>query len=303
MLARIGHNLFDPGVVNSNLISSPIMAVYAADDDARWAACIADAEFGAVPLDVHTAASLGDATVVMEALRADPECALARNDLGWSPLMFAVWQGHEHLVAALLEASRRCGQDAAEDPAVGRLPRSGRSLLMVAARFGHGRIASALCRPKTLESRDFRGQTAIFHAIRGRNEELIRMLISRGANVNASDAQGRSVLRFAERCLPPATCQVLKNAGARLETTLAAPRSIQSTVQQESFNFTLASVLEGLALQKYLELFHLHKVDIQAFIAMTEDDLRRVGVSKLGPRRKMALEISRLRCLFGLGDI
>ncbi len=60
--------------------------------------------------------------------------------------MFAVWQGHEHLVAALLDAARRCGHDATEDPAVGRLPRSGRTLLMVAVRFGHRRIAGTLCK-------------------------------------------------------------------------------------------------------------------------------------------------------------
>lgn len=78
--------------------------------------------------------------------RSDPELAVARNDLGWSPLMFAVWQGHEGLVSTLVEAARRSGHDPTEDPAVGRLPRSGRSLLMVAARFGYVRIAAMLCK-------------------------------------------------------------------------------------------------------------------------------------------------------------
>ncbi|XP_026282329.2 ankyrin repeat and SAM domain-containing protein 3-like [Frankliniella occidentalis] len=281
------------------------MAEHLGDIDTRWAACIADAEVGAVPLDVHTAASLGDEAVVLEALRADPEHALARNDLGWSPLMFAVWQGHVPLVAALLEAARRCGQDAADDPAVGRLPRSGRTLLMVAARFGYERIASALCKPKNLETRDFRGQTALFHAVRGGNQELIRMLVSRGANVNACDSRGRTVLRLAESCPTPATCQLLRQAGAKLEAAVPVPRPVQSTVhtERQGLNITLASILEGLALQKYLELFQLHKVDLQGFVAMSEDDLRRVGVTKLGPRRKMALEIYRLRSLFGIGEI
>lgn len=75
--------------------------------------------------------------------------------------MFAVWQGHEALVVALLEASRRCGHEAT-DGAVGRLPKSGRSLLMVASRFGHLRIATRLCKasPRSRSARSRRAGTS-----------------------------------------------------------------------------------------------------------------------------------------------
>lgn len=39
------------------------------EDDSRWSAWIQDAEDGAIPLDIHTAASLGDEQVVVEALQ------------------------------------------------------------------------------------------------------------------------------------------------------------------------------------------------------------------------------------------
>ncbi|KAJ1526709.1 hypothetical protein ONE63_008289 [Megalurothrips usitatus] len=290
------------------MAASGFSAPAATDDSAHWAACIADAEVGAMALDIHTAASLGDEAVVLDALRRDAGQAVARNDLGWSPLMFAVWQGHEAVVLALLDASRRCGRghDVTADPAVGRLPRSGRSLLMVAARFGYVRIASVLCQARALEMRDFRGQTALFHAVRGGNEELIRMLVSQGANVNACDLQGQTVLRLAQRCRPQATCLFLRNAGAKLEAKSAVPppRVAAPPIgenQHVPFHLTLASVLEGLSLQKYLALFQLHCIDLEAFLSMSEDDLRQVGVSLLGPRRKMTLEIERLRALFGIG--
>lgn len=84
---------------------------------------------------------------------------------------------------------------------------------MMAARFGYVRIAAMLCKvgegrvsgplsawvvrvetlyqshsspqPSSLEMRDFRGQTALFHAVRGGSEELIRLLMVQGADVNA----------------------------------------------------------------------------------------------------------------------
>lgn len=277
-------------------------------EESGWAAWILDAEDGALPMDIHTAASLGDEQVVVEALHGDPALALTRNDLGWSPLMFAVWQGHEGLLAALLEAAGRCGHDAT-DGSVGRLPKSGRTLLMVASRFGHLRIATRLCKPKALEMRDFRGQTALFHAVRGGNEDLIRMLVSQGANVNACDNQGQSVLKLSERCRPPATCIMLQKAGAKLEPLPAVSRPTSASDAEDDqkgttlgLHLNLAGILEGLSLQKYLSLFQIQGIDLPLFLAMNEEDLKRAGVSLLGPRRKMAMEIDRIRSLLGISN-
>lgn len=51
------------------------------------------------------------------------------------------------------------------------------------------------------------------------------------------------------------------------------------SASEEKLGPSLTSVLEGIALQKYLPLFQLHDIDFKGFLAMSEDDLRRIGVS------------------------
>lgn len=61
--------------------------------------------------------------------------------------------------------------------------------------------------------------------------------------------------------------------------------------------FTHATVpvplLQCLGLQKYLELFRKEEVDFPTLITMTEADLKAIGLTLFGPRRKIASAIKR----------
>lgn len=49
--------------------------------------------------------------------------------------------------------------------------------------------------------------------------------------------------------------------------------------QARPVELTLEIILHGLSLEKYVALFELHRIDLQGFLALTEDDLRGLGVS------------------------
>lgn len=56
----------------------------------------------------------------------------------------------------------------------------------------------------------------------------------------------------------------------------------------------LPSVLASLGLERYTQLFKCHEVDLATFQTLTESDLREIGISAVGARRKMMVYISEM---------
>ncbi|XP_054269355.1 protein bicaudal C-like [Macrosteles quadrilineatus] len=78
--------------------------------------------------------------------------------------------------------------------------------------------------------------------------------------------------------------------------------SISTTSQQSD----LYSMLASMGLDKYTQLFKSHEVDLATFQTLSEVDLKEIGVSAFGARRKMLLCISELnkrpfRCSAAVG--
>ncbi len=66
------------------------------------------------------------------------------------------------------------------------------------------------------ENRDNGGWTPLHLAVMDSEEAIVRFLISHGANVNATDNMGRSVLYCAQKKSTPEIVAILKAAGAVL---------------------------------------------------------------------------------------
>ncbi|XP_050532725.1 protein bicaudal C homolog 1 [Daktulosphaira vitifoliae] len=85
----------------------------------------------------------------------------------------------------------------------------------------------------------------------------------------------------------------------------STPTSTVSKITSSSFT-DLPSHLAMLGLDKYINLFKSHEIDWTTFKTLTESDLREIGVTALGARRKILLSIAELnkRCpvggLFGI---
>ncbi|XP_040212494.1 ankyrin repeat and SAM domain-containing protein 3 isoform X2 [Rana temporaria] len=128
-----------------------------------------------LPLDLHTAASIGQYDVVQSFVCRRDVDLNQKNLGGWTPLMYAAYIGHDAVASLLLEA----GVD------VNCRTSSGQTPLMLAASCGNERVASFLIQHKAeLEARDARGWTALFHCTSAGHQRMLRSLLENGANAD-----------------------------------------------------------------------------------------------------------------------
>jgi ankyrin repeat protein len=136
----------------------------------------------------------------------------ARDDLGWSPLLFALdlWADQPALLDLLLEN----GAD------IHARVKDGRTGLMLAAHLGRSeRLLLLLARGADVNAQDGRGMTALMTATLARDDQAaiktIRILLDHGANVNARDANGDTALMLASRRAYQEMVSMLRRSGAK----------------------------------------------------------------------------------------
>ncbi len=136
-------------------------------------------------LDAHTAASVGDLDVLAESTPADLG---ASNRSGWTPVMYAAYCGHDHVVDFLLDAG--VSVESRNDRQ--------RTVLMLAAMCGNDAVAEVVVRHsasadgRLLHATDDTGHSALFHAVLYGHESTCKLLVMGfGADLNALEAGGR----------------------------------------------------------------------------------------------------------------
>ncbi|CAL8379308.1 unnamed protein product [Gadus morhua 'NCC'] len=133
-----------------------------------------------VPLDLHTACSIGLYDIVAECIKKREVDLDRKNMGGWTPLMYASYIGHDNIANLLLEAG----------VAVNATTPRGRSALMLAASCGNESIAYFLLQHGAeLELKDLRGWTALLHCTTTGHQQMARFLLD-----NNADANGREPL-------------------------------------------------------------------------------------------------------------
>ncbi|XP_048465359.1 ankyrin repeat and SAM domain-containing protein 3 [Rhincodon typus] len=131
-----------------------------------------------VPLDLHTASSIGQYDVVKECIQRGKVNPNQKNRGGWTPLMYASYIGHDTIVHLLLEA----GVD------VNMTTERGQSALMLAASCGNESIAYFLLQQGAeLELKDHRGWTALFHCTSTGHQQMVKFLLDNGADANLKE--------------------------------------------------------------------------------------------------------------------
>ncbi|KAM4623373.1 ankyrin repeat and SAM domain-containing protein 3 [Polymixia lowei] len=131
-----------------------------------------------VPLDLHTACSIGQYDVVAECIKKQEVDLNGKNIGGWTPLMYASYIGHDNIANLLLEA----GVNVNATTAKGLTP------LMLAASCGNESIAYFLLQQGAeLELKDSRGWTALLHCTSTGHQQMVRFLLDNNANANVKE--------------------------------------------------------------------------------------------------------------------
>ncbi|KAF4095585.1 ankyrin repeat and SAM domain-containing protein 3 isoform X2 [Onychostoma macrolepis] len=131
-----------------------------------------------VPLDLHTACSIGQYDVVSECIRRGDVDLDGKNIGGWTPLMYAAYIGHDNIANLLLETG----------VSVNATTSKGLTPLMLAASCGNESIAYFLLQQGAqLEYKDVRGWTALLHSTATGHQQMVKFLLEHHANANIKE--------------------------------------------------------------------------------------------------------------------
>ncbi|KAI1896215.1 hypothetical protein AGOR_G00092510 [Albula goreensis] len=131
-----------------------------------------------VPLDLHTACSIGQYDVVAECIRRGEVDLDSKNIGGWTPLMYAAYIGHDNIANLLLEAG----------VSVNATTLKGQTPLMLAASCGNESIAYFMLQQGAeLELKDTRGWTALFHCTSTGHQQMVKFLLDNHANASIKE--------------------------------------------------------------------------------------------------------------------
>ncbi|XP_012921061.1 ankyrin repeat and SAM domain-containing protein 3 isoform X2 [Heterocephalus glaber] len=163
-----------------------------------------------VPLDLHTAASIGQYEVVKECVQRRELDLNKKNGGGWTPLMYASYIGHDTIVHLLLEAGVSVNVPTPE----------GQTPLMLASSCGNESIAYFLLQQGAeLEMKDIQGWTALFHCTSAGHQQMVKFLLDSGANANVREpVYGFTPLMEAAAAGHEIIVQYFLNHGVKVDT-------------------------------------------------------------------------------------
>lgn len=230
-----------------------------------------------------------------------------------TPLMWAAACNHESIVCTLVNAG---AEKEAEDT-------DGRTCLAWSIITDHkSMVETLLDRGCNIEHADRKsGWTPLLLAVQERNEAIVELLVQRGANVDVLDKTNNSATQLAQQ--QPVSTAILHvlEAALRRKRGSADPvlrgeaglslgceslsldaeddiRTSQTpppgTARLPTFN-TIEQFLTYLNLQKYIALFQKQKISFEMVLEMDEAQLKAIGLSLFGPRRKIYFAAQRLK--------
>ena len=221
---------------------------------------------------IHDAAGNGDLDSVKKILEQDPSLVNQDDQYEWRPIFHAGLRRHYEVVKYLID----CGADlAAHDGYVihyaGQV-QDNKEIISLLVEYGgldaHTKPASEIARQfiyavflanvervnsllrdnsALVQERYARGDTALHHATRNGDLEIVKQLVSRGADVNAMADQGHFPLYCAAGHGHVETTRYLVEKGADLQTRLSDGKTVTEWLSQYAdHDRRLKSTLEVL---------------------------------------------------------
>lgn len=247
--------------------------------------------------DIFTAASIGDLEFLVSKIR--PENVNDFNCGKWTAMMYASYYDHPNVVAFLLN--------------IGADPNAGdKTSLMRAASCGHDNVLKVLLNLGGIKDsvQDSQGYTALHHAVSSGHYESSLLLISYGSDLKAETSEELTPLLLAAQSGHERIVELLIKSGSnpRFQTSkgqaafhLAKENGhdrLASILRQFVTKPTnqlknVAQVLEECNLTKYQN--HFQGIEFDSFLQLTDEDLKNLGISLVGPRRKLTCLIEKYR--------
>ena len=223
---------------------------------------------------IHDAAANGDLDTVKKILEQNPSLVNQDDQYEWRPIFHAGLRRRYDVVKYLID----CGADlAAHDGYVihyaGEVPNNKEVVSLLIAYGGldaHTKPSSEIARqfiyavflanvgrvnamlrdnPKLVQERYARGDTALHHATRNGDLEIVEQLVGAGANVNGTTDNGHFPLYCAAGHGHVETTRYLVENGADLQARLAEGKTVTEWLKQYADNDrrlkSTLDVLEG----------------------------------------------------------
>lgn len=260
-------------------------------------------------LDIWTAASIGDADLLRQQINSTNVNLI--NQSQWSCLMYAAWNDHAESVQYLLDQGALvhlgddrtalmlaacCGHYRIIEILLKNHPdlsdnvkdQRGYNSLFYATFFGHYECCKTLLEldsdPNVLEmTRDF---TPLLLAVEQGHERIVELLLSYGADLDYVSPSGSTVFSVAKANGHERLFLFFKSS----KITAQSPPALKNHTAAAS---KIEVILHQLNLKKYSN--HFENMDFDAFMHLSEEDLRALGISLVGPRRKLISAISKLQ--------
>ena len=114
--------------------------------------------------------------------------------------------------------------------------------------------------------------TPLMLAAQSGHERLVELLIKSGSDPSFKTSKGQTAFHLAR-----------ENGHDRLASVLAQLIGPPMVTKTPKNNVT--EILEELKLTKYQK--HFHGIEFEKFLKLTDEDLKDLGISLIGPRRKL----------------
>ena len=180
--------------------------------------------------------------------------------------------------------------------------------LMLAAKRGHSEIVKFLIsKGAELNAMDSQRWTALCFAVDAKQGHVARILLEAGADPDIATQEGIVAADLANTSEDSMLLDIILNF-SKNRSKLFVPDLIENkekeklhtsaTLESNSLEYKKYSeldfVLLGIDAKEYLPHFEAHGVTLDYFLALNESDLEKIGVDKVGVRKKMLTAISEI---------
>ncbi|KAK9508146.1 hypothetical protein O3M35_007871 [Rhynocoris fuscipes] len=180
-----------------------------------------------------------------------------------------------------------------------------RSALTIAAILGNIQILKNVFHENIIDVQDIYDYTPLFYAVKHRHYSCVKYLLKQKSNPDLL-CNNKTALMFCAKKNDKLMIQLLLKYGADVNISNSKDKTAidyaKKTNNDEIIRLLnihgqndIKQILKKEGLEHYWIHFEENNINFQQFLNMTELDMKNIGISKFGPRRKLSLIIAAIK--------